>query len=299
MRRQPLTRTDSVKASAMTRYKPYSALCHLVLFLTMTPWLNAFQAAPAPADTKKPAQNTIDYTAVLTFREVMKSHSYALPEEKVKEVVLACLRKDTAQTPKSMPTVEQLQGDLDLDFEAAWTEMINAAAAGLDPNGKLNVAVRLRNFLVENPQLRAEAKEGHDSLLKNDIPKALERVKGTLVKEQQEQLIDALKSIVSTDMPGQQRVWDSMADRTQAINALTTAVVTKIQPELKETLIVESFTALSDAADIVVLDGVTQLEEQVQVLEETTRRGFTTCHPKGNRKPFAEVGRRAAGPASR
>jgi dihydroneopterin aldolase len=252
----------------MTRYKPYSAICHLVLFLTMTPWLNAFQDVPAPADTKKPAQNTIDYTAVLTFREVMKSHSFALPEEKVKEVVLACLRKDTARPPKSMPTVEQLQGDLDLDFEAAWTEMIDAAAAGLDPNGKLNVAVRLRNFLVNNPQLRADAKEGHDSLLKNDIPKALERVKGTLVKEQQDQLIDALKGVASQDMPGQTRVCDSVVDRTPAINMLTTAVVEAIQLELRETLLVESFAALSEAADNVVSDGVTQLEEQLQVLEK-------------------------------
>ena len=82
----------------------------------------------------------------------MKSHSYALPEEKVREVVLACLRKDTARPPKSMPTVEQLQGDLDLDFEAAWTEMIDTAAAGIDPADKLKVAVRLRTYLVDNPQ---------------------------------------------------------------------------------------------------------------------------------------------------
>ena len=39
----------------MPPYKLYSAM-HLVLVLTMTPWLNAFQAAPAPRGATEPAQ---------------------------------------------------------------------------------------------------------------------------------------------------------------------------------------------------------------------------------------------------
>ena len=166
-----------------------------------------------------------------------------------------------------MPTVDQLQGDLDLDFEAAWTEMIKVAAAGLDPTGELGVANRLRKHLVDNPQLRSDTKKEYDDLLKNDLPKTLENVKSTLVDQQREQLIEALKNVVSSDMPGQQRVCDSMTDREPATKALTTEVVQRIPEELRATVLIESFAALSDEADKVVSDGVTQLEEQSQTLE--------------------------------
>ena len=221
-----------------------------------TPWLTAFQDAPAGPQNAKKADAATDLAAGQAFLAVVRSHSYSVPEDKVREVVLAFLRKDTTQVPKSMPTVDQLQGDLDLDFEAAWTEMIKVAAAGLDPTGELGVANRLRKHLVDNPQLRSDTKKEYDDLLKNDLPKTLERVKGTLVDQQQEQLIEALKNVVSSDMPGQQRVCDSMTDREPATKALTTEVVQRIPEELRATVLIESFAALSDEADKVVSDGV-------------------------------------------
>ncbi len=140
--------------------KPCSALCWLAVLFANTPWLTAFQDAPAGPQNAKKADAATDLAAGQAFLAVVRSHSYSVPEDKVREVVLAFLRKDTTQVPKSMPTVDQLQGDLDLDFEAAWTEMIQVAAAGLDPDGELGVANRLREHLVANPQLRSRTEEG-------------------------------------------------------------------------------------------------------------------------------------------
>ena len=168
--------------------------------------------------------------------------------------------------------------------------MINQAAAGLDPDGKLDVANRLRASL-ENPQLWTEAKTKHDDLLKNDVPKAFERVKGALVKEQTKQLIDALKNVVSPDMPGQEQVYGALpGDQTPAIKVLTTEVLHKSPEEYLEVLIVESFQALSNAADDVVSDGVTQLQQQLESLEKQPAAISQPAIEKEIRKSPAETG---------
>ena len=133
-----------------------------------------------------------------------------------------------------MPTVEQLQGDLDLDFEAAWTEMINTAAAGLDSNGKLNVANRLPTISrrQSSTAVRREG-EARQPAGESTYPRLWRRVKEALVKEQQDQLIDALKEVVTKDMPGQQRCAAlAVADRKPA-KYLTTRWSEKHAAELR------------------------------------------------------------------
>ncbi len=251
----------------MPHYKPSAAICWSLFVFAMASWSHAFQDAPVPPDKSRPSAKALDYAAAAALGKLMESQSYTLPEEKVRDVVLVWLRKDAHQPPKTMPAVEQLQGNLASNFEEAWTEMINKATAGLDPDGKLEVAKRLRASL-ENSPWQNDAKTKHDDLLKKELPKALERVKEALVQEQTKQLNDVLKNVVSPDMPGQEQVYGALpGDHAPAIKTLTDAVLGKSPEEYLEVLLVDSFEALSIAADDVVSDGVAQLQQQLDNLE--------------------------------
>ncbi len=152
--------------------------CHLLVAVRVRDGelVPRVQDAPVPPDNSRPSAKALDYAAAAALGKLMESQSYTLPEEKVRDVVLVWLRKDAHQPPKTMPAVEQLQGNLASNFEEAWTKMINKATAGLDPDGKLEVAKRLRASL-ENSPWQNDAKTKHDDLLKKELPKALERVK--------------------------------------------------------------------------------------------------------------------------
>ncbi len=248
-----------------------AAICWSMLVFTMACGSYALQGAPAPQSDATPSRKSLDYAAAAAFAKLMESRSYTLPADKVRDVVLGVLRNDSSQPPKHLPAAEQLQNQLDPNFDDAWTEMINQATAGLDPDGSLEVAKRLRASLVENPQWRNKAKAEHDDLLKNELPKALERLKGALVEEQKKQLIETLKSVVSTDLPGQEHVNGAAlsGDQAPATKVLTDEVLGKLPKELLEIVIVESFEALSEAANNVVADGVAQLEQQLESLEKS------------------------------
>ena len=73
-----------------------------VLFAN-TPWLTAFQDAPAGPQNAKKADAATDLAAGQAFLAVVRSHSYSVPEDKVREVVLAFLARTRHKFPKACP----------------------------------------------------------------------------------------------------------------------------------------------------------------------------------------------------
>jgi hypothetical protein len=254
--------------SAMSIRMLLLGICSSVLACSLEATSTAWQDTPAAPRANDPAMAVNDLAVFTTFQAMIASHSFALPDDKVRDVVFAHLRKDRSQPPRTMPTPEQLQAELNLDFEASWNAMIVKATTPLDPQGKLKLENRLRDYLRQHTKLRSTTEARHDEFLKTDIPKTLERVKGQIIQEQKSILSEVLQNVVSADMPGQQLVNDAqVGDKTKAIETLAKEVLRKTTESTRETLLVESFDTLSAAADRVVSDGVLQLEEQLRVFE--------------------------------
>ncbi|MHB8952324.1 MAG: hypothetical protein ACYC4U_05040 [Pirellulaceae bacterium] len=258
----------------LLRMMHFSVGAMLLVSTAANAW-SAPQDAPNNSSADDPAVLVKDLAVFESFRLKVAAHSFALPDDKVRHVVVTFLRKNAAESPKiespkTMPTAEQLETDLDVGFESLWNKLIEDTTTELDPEGRQALAERLRLFLLENTKLRAETEREHDDFLKKDLPKALDRVKEQMVQEQSAALVEALKKVTSPEMPGQQMVNDALAgDKTPAVDTLTRAVVKSvIDEELRDTLLVESYQALSEATADVVLDGVAQLEEQLQLLEK-------------------------------
>ncbi len=240
-----------------------AAMYWFVLVFVLTRWSCALQVPPVSLVP----QNANDLAAYEAFCRLLGEQKYSLPEEKVLEVVLAFLRRDTKSPPKTMPTVKELQGEVDVDFEANWTTMITKAKEGLDSKGELGVATRLR-ARVDGTRLQSDAKKKHANLVESELPKTLDRVKKLLTKDQTEKLVAALRRVVTSDMPGQRQIGEALAGNPQeAVKVLTTEVLGQ-QGDLLAVLITDSFDALSAAADNVVSDGVKQLKAQLEILED-------------------------------
>jgi len=224
----------------------------------------AFLASFPSYALQVPAEKTNDIAALAALRGMLKQHSYELPEKTVRDIVLRFLRKDNNPSPKKMPDAGDLQGDLNLDFESSWTEMINQASAGLGTG----IAERFRERLKQS-DLKTNAKKDHDKFVSTSLPNALKNVEANLIKEQTEQLVTGLKQVVGPEMPGQDRVSDAQAgNRANVSEALTAAAFAALPDEQRAVVIRGSYDALAAAADNVVTDGIQQLEEQLTLLTQ-------------------------------
>ena len=94
-------------------------MCNRFIFAGCTVLFAAVEATPD--DTQLAAKQL---AAIQNLRSSVAKHSYALPDDKIRELVLASLRRDEAKPPKQMPPAKALQDDLDVDFESTWNEMI-------------------------------------------------------------------------------------------------------------------------------------------------------------------------------
>lgn len=234
----------------------------LLILLTATAWAPAFQK---PADTPGERTKARLLAAVESLREIVKAERFAIPPEKLREVVLSHLRTVQAPIPRTMPAAEELRKDLNVTFDASWNEMLKRATEGLDPQ----VIVELERFLRDNNGLRNTAKANYDQTLEHDLPKALESLKTTLMQEQQQTLLDKLRSTVSTTVPGPQRIVEAKAtDASAATQFLTDATVAGMPDDVRPTILQEAFDALKAESEQVVADGVSQLDEQLETLEE-------------------------------
>ncbi len=207
--------------------------------------------------------------AIKSLRSQISRHSYRLPDDKVRELVIALLRRDETKVPKAMPPMEKLRSDLDVDFESAWNDMINKATAGLDMKGNLELINEIRGFLKDSG-IRSAAQAGHDKFVKEELPASLDRVRKQIVEEQTTELRQALTGLIEAGTLTQELVIDASQNGTAAgVGLLTRSVLEKVSEATRETLLVDSFETLSEQAEQIVADGTEQLKEQQEVLGET------------------------------
>ena len=207
--------------------------------------------------------------AIKSLRSQISRHSYRLPDDKVRELVIALLRRDETKVPKAMPPMEKLRSDLDVDFESAWNDMINKATAGLDMKGNLELINEIRGFLKDSG-IRSAAQAGHDKFVKEELPASLDRVRKQIVEEQTTELRQALTGLIEAGTLTQELVIDASQNGTAAgVGLLTRSVLEKVSEATRETLLVNSFETLSEQAEQIVADGTEQLKEQQEVLGET------------------------------
>lgn len=241
----------------------HAARCGALLLLIGTiPRAEAFQQ---PADKPQQRTNAKLLAAVESLREIVKAERFAIPPEKLREVVLAHLRAKVAPVPRTMPAADELRKDLNVTFDASWTEMLTRATAGLDAT----VVAELEKFLQDNHGLRDSAKANYDKALENDLPKTLQMVQEALVKEQQQTVLEALRSTVSPTMPSPQQIVEAKnTDSTATAQLLTDEVVKKLPDDVRPTILTEAYEALKSQATQVVDDGVTQFREQLDALSK-------------------------------
>lgn len=241
----------------------HAARCGALLLLIGTiPRAEAFQQ---PADKPQQRTNAKLLAAVESLREIVKAERFAIPPEKLREVVLAHLRAKVAPVPRTMPAADELRKDLNVTFDASWTEMLTRATAGLDAT----VVAELEKFLQDNHGLRDSAKTNYDQALENDLPKTLQTVQEALVKEQQQTVLEALRSTVSPTMPSPQQIVEAKnTDSTATAQLLTDEVVKNLPDDVRPTILTEAYEALKSQATQVVDDGVTQFREQLDALSK-------------------------------
>ena len=215
-----------------------------------------------PAD---PATLARDLAAVKAFRALVASHSYQLPDSRIHTIVLEYLQKDEAVGPKQMPTAEQLEGAVDLDFESLWDDMINEATTGLDPDGELKLTDRLRAYLGRHKQWRAQSEGRYDEYLNKQLPKALARAESRIVAEQKATLSDALAGVIATGTPDQQAIYKADdGDNGAVAKQIVAKVLEAVSAENRRTLLIKSHDDLEGNVAHIVRDGVSQLGEQLQ-----------------------------------
>ena len=266
---------------------------HCLTFLMLivaTMRTQAFQQTP---DAPPQRTHASLLAAVESLREIVKAERFAIPPEKLREVVLDHLRANDAPIPRVMPAPEDLRKDLNVTFDASWSEMLKRASAGLDAA----VVADLERFLLDNHGLRDSAKANYDRSLENDLPKTLEAVQTALVQEQQQSLLDKLRSTVSIAMPSPKQIVEAQAtDSTATAQFLTDEAITKMPEDMRPTILVDAYEALRAEAKQVVDDGVTQFSEQLDALSkppgavsqpaiqhELEESHRTTCRQSGGR----------------
>ena len=246
----------------MTRIRHAARYGALLLLIGTIPRAEAFQQPP---DKPQQRTNAKLLAAMESLREIVRAERFAIPPEKLREVVLAHLRANVAPVPRTMPAADDLRKDLNVTFDASWTEMLKRATEGLDAT----VAAELEEFLQDNHGLRDSAKTNYDHALENDLPKTLQTVQETLVKEQQLALLDTLRSTVSTTMPSPQQIVEAKnTDSAATAQLLTDEVVKKLPDDVRPTILTEAYEALKSQATQVVDDGVTQFREQLDALSK-------------------------------
>lgn len=226
------------------------------------------QETPSTPTSNDSAMLTHLASAVEALRVMITPESFVLPDTKVRDIVLAYLRKSEANPPKNMPTPKDLTAELNLDFETAWNGLIEKAATGLDSSGKLTLVEHFREYLRTRPQFRSQAESRRAEF---DVAKTLDRVKGQIVEEQKSTLTEFLKSVVSDTTPGQELVSNVQAggDKKKVVDTAAKEVFQRLPDETRQTMLVESFDTLSAAVDNVISDGVDQLAKQRDALKET------------------------------
>jgi hypothetical protein len=256
---------DALEDEAMMHLRCNAHCLTLLLLVAAAMRAEAFQQPP---DAPIQRANARLLAAVESLREIVKAERFAIPPEKLREVVLMHLRANEAPIPRVMPAISDLQKDLTVTFDASWSEMLKRATAGLDAA----VATELERFLQDNRGLRDSAQANYEQALAKDLPKTLEAVQASLIQEQQQALLDQLRSTVSTTMPSPQQIVEAKdGDSTVTAQLLTDEVVTKMPAEIRPTILVDAYEALKAEAKQVVDDGVTQFSEQLDALSKPPR----------------------------
>ncbi len=260
--------------------------------LMLSTALSAQPPKNGPAGVAPGSQEWADYLATQSFVQNLKDHQYELPPERVREAVDSYLRSFEGPIPKQFPDIDQLQKDLALNFDDAWTKMIDqataAAANSEDPNVIRGIAQRLRKSLTETRVHLDNTKAKFDEIVKEEIPKTLESVKAALIQEQQAELADVLKQVVGPEMPGAERIAkasqfggsdpsEAPQHRKEAAEAIESEVMKQLPADLSDTLIEDSYKAFVDSANEVVADGESQFDEQSKELTKPP----SAISPKG------------------
>ncbi len=233
-----------------------------------TPAREAAEATPVAKNPADPEILTKELAAVKAFRAMIASYSYQLPEEKVREVILDCLRAEKTSGPKETPAVAKFQDALDFDFESLWESMVAKTTEGLDPEGTLELENRLRDYLARHPSLRVQAEKEYAAYVENDLSEAVSRACQRTVEEQTVELRKTLEERVGAGIFAQETVYKAVDGKRQAAGTeVAEQVIREIAPATRRVLLQDSVKVLESEIGKIIEDGVYQFEEQMLVFE--------------------------------
>lgn len=223
-------------------------------------------------------------SAVKLLRNKCAGYSFSVARETVREAVLSRLRESTDPPPKAMPDASDLQQNLVVDFESQWNDLIKQAMGGLDADGRLGLEDKLRAHLQKHPGIKNETKGKYLKVLDQDLPAVLKQVEESLLDEQSQSLIETLPKVISEEIPSEQQIYLAIETTPAATtDQMTSAVLKRITPDSRAVLLIGSVQKLESEEVKIIEDGVAQLKEQLDILQETPK----SASKLGMEKEFA------------
>ena len=221
---------------------------------------------PPPADEgEKAALQAKNLAAFQAFRSLVAAQSYKLSDDELTAMVDAHLRNQAGELPRKPPKPEDLQALLDARFLQAYNTMIGKATQGLDPDGKLGIELRLKDYLQEHGRLRDEAQARYRQYVQKDLPKALKKINSQMVQAQVAKLRQSLIAYLADKRLTAAQIEDAFEHSREGelVIALQRAVLVTCDAQLQRSLLADAYTEFTRYVQTAVSNGTRQLKEQV------------------------------------
>lgn len=224
--------------------------------------------------------------ALRDFRGRMARQSFVVDEARLMRLIETELDGRSLQGPHPFVSREELRSALDREFDAAFNATLQSAARAQDPNGHYHLVELMQKDLGPGSQQHKDARARYDRFEKDGLSELLERSQVKLASEQRATLSAQLTASYLSQHLKPDDIERAQASRKP--DELATAIFTGILKQQSESfqrrLLDRARDEFRNECRSVVLDGVQQLNEQLQALQAEPK----SHTPTGMRRELQE-----------